>query len=257
MRALLMTHKLKPKERDIDITNLKNITQYSLSWANWSAFSNDGMNFYIAINGGTNTVYQYQLNTPYDLNSYQSYKTNGIAQYSSITQVYISPDWTKIAASDRAGNWRNQGVTIQDLSTPYDISTRTNSKFQQITWWNGVRFSPDWRYMYTNNYSNVVQYELSTAWDINTLTQIASIAIPGTSEWHCVSLSPEWDYLIYNEYNYQTSTNTTYQKYLQTKWDINSYIDYKYTTNSYTRTTISTNWSHLMNECMVAEFYEK
>jgi DNA-binding beta-propeller fold protein YncE len=145
------------------------------------AFSSDGTKMYVFMSSGNDTVYQYDLLTPWDvstaggspaLNSYDmsAVISNGVGGT-------FSTDGTKMYVTDLT----TQTVYQFDLSTAWDVTTAGGSPVayskdvsSEDTSPEIVRFRPDGSDMYVlgKNTNNIYQYSLTTPWDISTASYI-------------------------------------------------------------------------------------
>ena len=126
--------------------------------------------------------------------------------------VYFNPDWTKIYLT--CDGWTNSQRIIENtLSTPYDISTITYTKY--ISWWNceDIHFSTDGTKMFIYNPSNIRRWTLSTAWDISTATQDQSLNV---WDWRWLFFTSDGKTMFYSHH----SNNTTQKRTLTTAWDL-------------------------------------
>jgi len=139
------------------------------------AFKPDGTKFYMA--GTTNDrIYQYSLSTAWDLSTalYDSKNVSVSAYATSPVGLVFKPDGTELYVptynpSDRIVNYT--------LSTPWDVSTATYTKYIDVSGTNdlitGLDFSSDGTKMVTcsqllSTTNEFNSYTLSTAWDIAT-----------------------------------------------------------------------------------------
>jgi hypothetical protein len=141
--------------------------------------SSDGTKCY-AIDWITDTTYQYTLSTAWDLGSgsYASKSKSSATEDSNSVGVEFGDSGTKMYITGQANLTIYQYTvgTAWDVSTAsyggspgnsLDVSTETASAFE-------VRFKPDGKTMFlVDNDSgahSILQYSLSTAWDISTAT---------------------------------------------------------------------------------------
>jgi len=138
------------------------------------SFKSDGTSFYV-VGSGSETVYQYDMTTAWDVStaSYanksvdvsdvvaQGYPPNGLAFKSDGTKMYV-------LSTDDVSEW--------NLSTAWDVSTATVSQNvftggRAISGF-GLAFKSDGTKMYVvdNIDDFVVEFDLSTAWDVTTTT---------------------------------------------------------------------------------------
>lgn len=148
-------------------------------------FSYDGTKMYVA--GPTNDrVFQYALSTPWDLNTASYTQNTSIAtQETTPTGVYFKPDGTNMYVIGSASD----NVHQYTLSTAWDVSTtsflRTRSVSAQDTAPQDLYFKPDGTKLYVvgDTGNDINEYNLSTAWDISTISfvQVFSVAGQDTS----------------------------------------------------------------------------
>ena len=206
-------------------------------------FSSDGSKMYV-IDDGTallNTIYQYDLSTPWDVST-ASYSLKNITVYSSATGVYefnptgidISSDGKMIIFTGTSTGAASQSKVFQyPLSTAYDLAT-VNSYFsplvtsQDITM-TSMFFKPDGTKVYLlggSSTTNIVlyQYTLSIPWNISTMSY-DSINLNLTSRDSACSS------IVFNQTGNRllivgSLNDKIYQYDLTTSWDIStaSYI---------------------------------
>lgn len=134
-------------------------------------FNNDGT-LLIMSGAASSRIYQYSLSTAYDIST---------MSYDAIFESSGDTDVGGIAFGDngqylyRAGN-DSDGIISWSLSTPYDITTNSNAGFYSIsseeTAPTGIFAKPDGTHIYVlGNINNaILDYSLSTPWDITTAT---------------------------------------------------------------------------------------
>jgi len=111
--------------------------------------------------------------------SYDSVSFSVAGQEGSPEGVFFKPDGTKMYVLGSAGD----DVNEYNLSTAWDVSTATYvqnfSVSAQETSPRGISFKPDGTKMYVtgNSNDNVVEYNLSTAWDVSTATFLQSFSV--------------------------------------------------------------------------------
>jgi len=103
------------------------------------------------------------------------------------------------------------------LTTPYDISTATFSKYTSVSGYYNIKFKPDGTRFYITDYSmgnsRVVQYELSTPWDITTVSTYVYKNVTN-SNYRSLSFSSDGTKMYTSG-----SSNIFYQYTLSTPWD--------------------------------------
>ena len=132
-------------------------------------FKPDGTKMYVCdING--DGVYAYNLSTPFDLSTAsfsESYSTGNI----NPRETVFKPDGTKMYVY---ADGNSDSVYEYDLSTAWDVSAASLNQSVSFTAQeatpSGMTFKPDGTKMYLVGTStdDVLEYDLSTAWDIST-----------------------------------------------------------------------------------------
>jgi sugar lactone lactonase YvrE len=153
-----------------DNTSFSVSSQASLP--NGIAFKPDGTRMFI-IGGGSDSVHQYTLTTPWDLStaSYDNTSFSVSSQAGFPSDVAFKPDGTRMfmlgGTSDR--------IYQYTLTTPWDLSTAAyaNTSFSvtaQESNPNGIAFKPDGTRMFMlgRTSDSVHQYTLTTPWDLST-----------------------------------------------------------------------------------------
>jgi len=151
-------------------------------------FKTDGSKMYMATSA---TMYEYNLSTGWDLT------TVSYSQSKSITAdtrgLFFKPDGTKFFAVNDSSN----RVHEYNLSTAWDISTASAgtdfSVGSQETNPTGVFFKPDGTKMYVTGtlYDDVFEYNLSTAWDINTASYSQGVSVLNESTPNDIFFKPD------------------------------------------------------------------
>lgn len=186
-------------------------------------FGDNGYKVYILGNTG-DTVYQYALNTPYDVSaaSFAGLTTSLYVGNFDTTPygVGLSTDGTKLffvgGANDRV--WR------VGLSSAWNVSSCDAFKYVGVEESNayGVGFSTDGLNMYVTGSTgaDLNQYTLTSPWDISTSTLTRTQSYPGTAEGTPIALhfKPDGSRL----YVVGQSLDTIKQIDLTVNWDISS-----------------------------------
>lgn len=133
-------------------------------------FKPDGTKMFIT--GFTDRVFEYMMSTAWDLStlSFVDY-FSAASQSSNASDVFFSADGTKFYVEDQT----TATIYQYSMTAAWDVSTasydsKSFSVSSQETGPLGVHFKPDGTKMYVIGYSDdtVVQYSLSTAWDVST-----------------------------------------------------------------------------------------
>jgi len=135
-------------------------------------FSGDGSKLYVA-NGTSDRIFQFELTSPWDITTttYQSQKTLlGVGQFRGLV---VSRDGTRIFTLSMTDN----KLRSYTLSTPWDITTLVfEYDFLNailFSYMYDIEFSADGNHLYmldANTIQKIFQYDLTTPWDISTLT---------------------------------------------------------------------------------------
>tara|TARA_R110000751_G_scaffold17226_3_gene53510 strand:- start:17 stop:1234 length:1218 start_codon:yes stop_codon:yes gene_type:complete len=140
-----------------------------------------------------------------------------VGQEAAPRGLFISTDGTELYMAGEGGD----GVDQYTLSTAYNISTATHTRFFSISAKDNnpedIFFKPDGTEMYTiSSFGDAVyQWTLSTAWDISsaTYTSVKSVAAQDTAP-NGVSFKPDG----LKMYVTGDTNNTVYQYTLSTAW---------------------------------------
>lgn len=156
--------------RDTDVYAFQ--LQFDGSVSYTFTFSSDGFYLY-AMDRSYNTIYQYTLTTPWDINTMtytgNSYDTSAVD--TNIFDINLSTDGTKLYILAGSSDTLYQYT----LSTPYDISSATYDSILYDFTVDGffnmteVEFKPDGTKLFAVRYSTTHEYTLSTPWDISTM----------------------------------------------------------------------------------------
>ena len=149
--------------------------------------------------------------------------------FSDLQGFFISPDGENAYITFWNG-WDGK-MAQYSLSTPWDISTASQTQYISLTKPNGFCFSNDGTYMFysTEDWMNIVRYSLSTPWDISTASQDSGqvLNVDSTHFALNVCLSDDGDYIwfgvdsLYKIIQYELTTpfdltTATNQKVLNT-----------------------------------------
>lgn len=137
-------------------------------------FKDDGSALYI-VGGTQKIVYQYPLSTPWDISTAgtpSQYSVVGVTN--TPTQIALSIDGDKLYIADHY----NSSIIQYDLTSPWDITTVVTSSVKSYYYGGSgndrllsFTFSHDGsKIYYVDNYTTntITQYDLLTAWDIET-----------------------------------------------------------------------------------------
>ena len=143
------------------------------------AFSTDGSKMFIVVDGrpftsNPNATFQYALSTPWDVTT-AVYEKSGPVGDNEPTGITFKPDGTRMYVSGNSNNV----VSQYTLATPWDIGTATlgpqKGVFSPSSGPHDVTFSTDGTKMYVadNVDERIYQFDLATAWSVNTATYTA------------------------------------------------------------------------------------
>ena len=143
-------------------------------------FKPDGTKMYVLGSQGDD-VTEYVLPTAWDVSTAGVYGNNfSVAgQDNNPSGVTFKPDGTKVYVTGTTGN----SVSEYDLSTAWVVSSATFvqsfSTAAQASGLTDVSFKPDGLKMYVTGTTsdNVVEYDLSTAWDVSTAVFLQSFSV--------------------------------------------------------------------------------
>lgn len=144
-------------------------------------FKPDGTKLYV-LGGGNqynaiDTIYSYDLSVAYDISTI-TFSGKIYLGYDQVvdqgTGIFFKPDGTEMYVMEQDGV-----INKFTLGTAWNITTASYSTAKLISGGNGATglfFKPDGMKMYITSLSNtgVIEYNMSTAWDISTLTSAAS-----------------------------------------------------------------------------------
>ena len=195
--------------------------------------------------GNDKRIRKHTMSTPFEIDtaSYDSMTSSGLYASSGYSKgLYFKPDGTRVFWIDKSD------IRYGDLSSAWDLSTFSYQSGQNLSgWYTGgsgglaetvtFTFKPDGTKFYiaesgsqlgggwtgSTSYSNILEFNLSTAWDINTYSyvQTNTTAFNGASHegyLNGISFSSSGDKLHYcsgsNTYGFQCT--------LSTPWDIST-----------------------------------
>jgi len=144
-------------------------------------FKSDGTKLYVVnatlIDGGTETIFQYGLSTPWDLStaSYDSVSVDLRTYGTRVNGIDFKPDGTKmfIAGGDFSGSPSDR-VDEFSLSTAWDLSTLSHDNAfdvgSQEGFPTGITFNDDGTEMFISGYvsKSIIKYNLTSAYDTST-----------------------------------------------------------------------------------------
>ena len=192
------------------------------------AFSQDGLNLYIAGSDNPPTVFQYTLGTAWDIDTaiYASKSIDVSAQETEPRALAFKADGKSMYI---AGTGLSTGGTVYQytLGTAWDLSTASYaSKSKDVSteesFPTGVTFKSDGFSMYIVGVENktIYQYTLGTAWDVGTASYASKSIDVSTQDASPRDLSFKTDGLV--AYIVGATNDSIYQYTLGAAWDINT-----------------------------------
>jgi len=190
-------------------------------------FKPDGLKMYV-LGNTANTVYQYTLSTAWDVST-ASYDNNSFEYETFLTGASgfeFKSDGTKLYIVSSTTDM----LMEFNLSTAWDVSTATYTPtFKEETFTTECTsltdfyISPDGLFLYlandANDSSSILQYSLSTAWDISTSSYIRAFAIPSTeTEVRGLAFKPDGTKM----YTVDLTTDLIREYDLSTAWNIST-----------------------------------
>lgn len=187
-------------------------------------FGNNGSKLYYLKEGTTDSMYQYSLSTPYDLNT---------ASYDSVTYTgYTSQDTIAVGLSFKSDGTKmyitgqsSDAVYQYSLSTAWDISTasyesKSLSVSAQDTTPASFTFNDDGTigYVIGDNSNTIYQYTFSVAWDISTGSYDSKSFSVSANETNPAQISFLSDGTKFYLIGYASDAIREYE--LSTPWDI-------------------------------------
>lgn len=186
-------------------------------------FKSDGTAFYVV--ASTRIIYQYALGTAWDLStaSYTNKSYNVSARDTAMTYLAFSDDGTKLYV----GGITSDTISRHAMTTAWDISTasfetaQTKSVLAQDTTMQSLTFKPDGTraFMLGATADRLFQYDLTTAWDITTLTynSVSANVAHMTATGSGVSFTSDGTKLLIAD-----GTTSVWPATLTTAWDIST-----------------------------------
>lgn len=136
----------------------------------------DGYAIYLSGSDNGSLIKEWPLSVPNDISSAGTPTTHDLEAIMDGSFTF-SPDGTRFYCADELGT---DTLRQFDLSTPWDISSRTQVNSVSIATntprSSQIYFKPDGTKVYFSDYDNghVDEYNLSTPWDISTLSYVGS-----------------------------------------------------------------------------------
>ena len=150
-------------------------------------FRSDGLKLFTlassASGGGTRGVFEYDLSGAWDASTatYNSNTKDLSSEFYYIYGFWFKPDGTKMYVSGATVSGANDTrLSEYDLSSAWDVSTAslnqtvdTSDSSHKVNA-GYISFKPTGKIMYRMNFADISQFNLTTAWDISTISSTAS-----------------------------------------------------------------------------------
>jgi DNA-binding beta-propeller fold protein YncE len=183
-------------------------------------FRDDGIKLYI-VSQESDDVKEYTLSTAWDISSAVYVQAFSVSAQDIVPSgLFFKPDGTKMYVSGSIGD----NVYEYDLSTAWDVSTAVFLQLLSVSAQNsapcGLFFRADGLKMYlaglTSNY--IIEYTLSTAWDVSTAAFVRRISYTA-QEGSLRSVYFQSDGLTMFLFG---QSNTVYKYQLSTAWNVST-----------------------------------
>lgn len=145
-----------------------------------AAISSDGV-YWFTVDPSQDKIFRFKMATAWDVSTVEStYQTFSITlQEGAARGVTLNDDGTSIYVTGTISDKVHQ----YDMTTAYDLSTASHASSPTLNVYSrnpfDVRFKSDGTKMYVagQQYDNITEYTLSTAWDISTLTYVGATSV--------------------------------------------------------------------------------
>lgn len=145
-----------------------------------AAISSDGV-YWFTVDPSQDKIFRFKMGTAWDVSTVEStYQTFSISsQEGAARGVTLNDDGTSIYITGTISDKVHQ----YDMTTAYDLSTASHASSPALNVYSrnpfDVRFKSDGTKMYVagQQYDNITEYTLSTAWDISTLTYVGATSV--------------------------------------------------------------------------------
>jgi len=187
-------------------------------------FKTDGTKMYLT-GANEDEIEEYDLSTAWDISSASYLQNFDVSlQNTNPRGMYFRQDGLKMYQIDGS----DDDVKEYTLSTAWDITSASfvqafSVSSQQTTPF-GVFFKPDGNKMYIagSNPDGVIEYDLSTAWDISSASFNQTLSLSDLGGTHTSVFFKNDGTVMYTSRDAITNANFVYQYQLSTAWDISS-----------------------------------
>jgi len=187
-------------------------------------FKPDGTKLFLSHDTGNRDVKEYTMSTAWDISTLSN--TSNFSALSQITSgmqgIFFKPDGYAFYLVDFNGS----RVLEYSLSTAWDVSTASYSSNAFTTTGENnprsVYFKPDGTKMYVTGSAsdNVIEYALSTAWDITTGSSQATFSVASQASFPAqISFNPTGTKMYLTTYS---SSSDIFEYSLSTGWDVST-----------------------------------
>lgn len=208
-------------------------------------FKPDGTKLYIAHDpsGDNDSIKEYTMSTAWDISTLSLNNTLSLSgSISGTNGIDIKPDGSSLYITSN----NDDTIYRYNLSTSWDLSTASSASqsFSVSTNENNpkdVTFKPDGTKMYVCGMGSdgVVEYALSTAWDVTTASYQSVFSVATQSQFpSCVSFNDDGTKMYVTTFY---ATSDIYEYDLSTAWDVSTA---SYNSVSFGDSTLSSPWIH-------------
>ena len=200
MTILNMAYLQSNPQIDYTITGSTTVGTFTPTWftdLQWFFMSPNWVNAYITFwNSWNGRLVQYVLSTPRNIS------TASQVRYISLVKpngLYFSNDGVYMFYSTENGN----NIVRYTLSTPRDISTASQDVGQSLSVGSHFAINPcltdngDYIYFMVDTQKKILEYQLTTPFDLTTATNQKTLTITDYSAWVAVKNSGKYLYTVY------------------------------------------------------------
>ena len=188
-------------------------------------FRSDGLKVYAINSNGAEVVYQFSLSTAWDISTitYDNKSIDCRDAGDEARCIFFKPDGSSLFVG---------GPTLiaeYQLSTPWDVSTGARPYDSVVShnagsFLNAIAFKPDGSRAYASSRDGFLyQWDMSTNWDITTISSPTTFSIPQPTTGQGLFFSPDGTKFWVT--NQETAGTNIYQYTMSTAWDISTASD--------------------------------